>query len=123
MNITYETMEQTLIPNTITDKMLIDGVHQAYRIKPIEGYVLHDNAADSIDELGNVVLRFSSGSCSCGATYDFTTSQKTVTDINGNTVIATAYGSREFFAFPENLVADPEYNIYGGGTVNPPVTE
>lgn len=114
MATTYEEINPSLIPNTIMEKVLSNGVHMTYRIHPAEGYVLHDNAADGIDENDNVVLRYSSGRCTCGRNYDFSTTQKQVPDINGNTVIVDAYGSREFFAFPESLVPDPENNIYGG---------
>ena len=114
MNIIYEPLEQTLIPNTTMEKGLFDGAHRIYRITPNPGFVLHDNAADYTDPMGVYVYRFSSGICTCGANYDFSnTAEKSVTDINGNTVTVTAYGERGFFAFPENLVADPENNIYG----------
>lgn len=107
-------MENTLIPNTEMCEKRIDGVLKGYSITAIDGYVLHDNAADYTDIDGNIVRTYSSGTCSCGANYDFSTTQLTVPDINGNNVIVTAYGEREFFAFPENLVPDPENNIYGG---------
>jgi len=114
---TYDPMD-TLIPNTTMVKGINEeGIHKNYRIYPNDGYVLHDNAADGIDYENEeaVVRRYSSGTCSCGAAYDFSTTEITVPDINGNNVIVTAYGEREFFAFPANLVPDPENNIYGGG--------
>ena len=115
MAITYEDVTPSLIPNTTTKKMISNGVHRTYIFEAVDGYVLHDNAADWLDENENVIRRYSSGDCSCGANYDFTTTEITVPDINGNNVVVTAYGSREFFAFPASLVPEPENNIYGGG--------
>lgn len=115
MAITYEEVTPSIIPNTTMRKMLSNGLHRTYIIEAVDGYVLHDNEADGYDADLNTIIRYSSGSCSCGANYDFSTTEMTVPDINGNMVIVTAYGSREFFAFPANLVPDPEYNIYGGG--------
>lgn len=114
MSYTYENVLPTLIPNTVMQKRLLNGVHKTYLIEAADGYVLHDNAADELDLEDNIVLKYSVGTCTCGANYDFSTTEMTVPDINGNMVVVTAYGSRQFFAFPENLVLDPENNIYGG---------
>ena len=115
---TEEISSPSLIPNTIMVKRYADGVHKTYRFTPVDGYVLHDNEADGRDWEDNIIPRYSSGMCSCGASYDFSTTEMTVPDINGNNVVVTAYGSRQFFAFPENLVPDPENNIYGGSNNN-----
>lgn len=116
MAITYEEVTPSIIPNTTMRKMLSNGVHRTYVIEAVDGYVLHDNSADGINlETGDPVPRYSTGTCSCGASYDFSTAELTVPDINGNMITVTAYGSREFFAFPANLVPDPENNIYGIG--------
>ena len=119
MVITYEDLAQTLIPNTTMQKMLTDGVHKAYRIKPIANYVLHDNTMD-FDELDENTMeetrKFgyspSSVYVTCGANYDFST--HTVTDERGNTY--TAYGNRDFFAIPESDV--PADQIFGSGDNN-----
>ena len=115
MTITYENVTPSLIPNTTMQKRFIDGVHKQYIVEAVDGYVLHDNGGDGIDLQGNIVYRYSAQSSSCGANYDFSSTEMTIPDINGNMVTVTAYGSREFFAFPANLVPDPENNIYGGG--------
>lgn len=115
MAYSYEDVTPSLIPNTTMRKRLLDGVHKQYIIEAVDGYVLHDNTAEGIDLDGNPVPRYSSGSRSCGANYDFSTTEKVVKDIDGNEVTVTAYGSREFFAFPANLVPDPDVNIYGIG--------
>lgn len=108
-------MSNISIPNVTITPKVYNGVTRGYDLAPNSGYVLHDNEANGLDIFGNIIPRYSRGSCSCGINYDFSASAKTVTDINGNEVVVTAYGSREFFAFPENLVPDPENNIYGGG--------
>lgn len=119
MAYTYEDVIPSLIPNTTMQKRLLNGVHRSYVIEPIDGHVLHDADADGENiDTGERIYTYSSGSCSCGANYDFSTAEITVPDINGNTVTVTAYGDRQFFAFPENLVPDPENNIYGGGNNN-----
>ena len=111
--VTYENLTQTLIPNTIMRKMLIDGVHKGYSIQPIENYVLHDNVMDypyQDPETMEETLKFgyspSSVYKSCSANYDFT--PHTVTDENGN--IYTAYGNRDFFSIPEHIKGE-ERNV------------
>ncbi len=110
MIITYEDLAQTLIPYTTMQKMLTDGVHKAYRIYPIAGYVLHDNARNFETMEGTLMFGYSPSSVfvTCGANYDFST--HTVTDENG--VTYTAYGNRDFFAIPESEV--PSDQIFGG---------
>ena len=118
--ITYEDIAPSLIPNTTMQKWIMDGVHKAYRIKPIVGYVLHANNLDEqlFDEntMESIGVKFgyspSGVYVTCGANYDFTA--HTVIDENGNTY--TAYGNRDFFAVPENTV--PEDQIFGGGSNN-----
>ncbi len=115
--VTCEILSQTLIPNTVMRKMLVDGVHKGYSIQPISGYVLHDNTMDIdiIDEATYEVVgrKFgyspSSVDVTCGLNYDFST--RTVTGENGNTY--TAYGDREFFAVLESTA--PADQIFGGG--------
>lgn len=114
MVITYENVTPSLIPNTTMQKMLTDGVHKAYRIKPIANYVLHDNAMDfsyqdpeTMEETQKFGYSPSSVYVSCGANYDFST--HTVIDENGN--VYTAYGNRDFFAIPESTV--PSDQIFG----------
>lgn len=120
MAITYEDVTPSFILNTTMQKMLTDGVHKAYRIKPIANYVLHDNTLDEplFDEntMESIGVKFgyspSGVYVTCGANYDFTT--HTVTDENGNAY--TAYGNRDFFAVPENSVSADQ--IFGGGNDN-----
>lgn len=119
---TYEDVIPTLIPNTIMQKMIGNGVHVKYTIKAIDGYVLHDKARDYayIDpETEEEIPKrgYTTTTSSCQAAYDFTPSQITIDD---GTVV-TAYGPREYFAIPANAV--PGDQIFGGGTINPPVTE
>lgn len=103
------------IPNvTITEKYY-NGDLRGYDLAPNAGYVLHDADADNWDVEGNIVPAYSSGSCSCGKNYDFSTTKMSVPDINGNMVTVTAYGARQFFVLPAVLVPDPKNNIYGGG--------
>lgn len=106
--VTYENLSMSPIPNTVMQKMYIGGVHKAYSIKPISGYMLHDNAmdVDVIDENTVEILGKelgyspSSVDVTCGANYDF--QNHIVTDENGNTFVA--YGNRDFFAVPEGEV-------------------
>ncbi len=112
MVVTYEDVIPTLIPNTAMQKRIIDGVWKTYVINPAEGYVVHDNAFDwtEPDEITGEeipVLGHKIGECSCGANYDFTTTQ--VTAVNGQVV--TAYGSREFYAIPASEVPQDEPEV------------
>jgi hypothetical protein len=122
MAIIYEDLIPSLIENTNMQKMLLNDVLRSYIITPVDGYVLHDKAWDMpvVDENGNetgeVILGYQTYRASCGFNYDFSTTE--VTAIDGSTV--TAYGSREFYAIPRNLV--PENQIYGATPSNPPET-
>lgn len=99
MAITYEDIIPSLIENTTMRKLLLDGVHRTYNIKAVDGYVLHDKALDApaIDEYGEpteeIALGYTRGTCSCGASYDFTVN------------------SREFYAVLTDTV--PENQIFG----------
>ena len=84
---------KTLIPNTTMSKRVLNGVDKYYIIKPNEGYVLHDKAADQETREGKLVCRYSSGSASCGINYDFT--PVAVSDENGGSFIA--YGEQRAF--------------------------
>lgn len=74
--ITYEEVNPSLIENTTMLKLLRDGAHQLYRISPISGYVLHDNAGNWTDMDGNTFEAYYTGTCSCAANYDFVTNPR-----------------------------------------------
>lgn len=98
---TYEDVTPSLIANTVMQKGFLDGVHKVYIIAPASGYVLHDKALDTdeYDEnfelTGNVILGYTTGTCSCGANYDFTAN------------------TREFYAVLADTV--PADQIFSGG--------
>lgn len=100
--ITYETLNPSIVPNTVMQKVYRDGVHSTYRIEPADGYVLHDKNYDD-ENVTPVVLGYRTSRASVVAAYDFTAT----TTIDGY----TAYGSREFFARPASEV--PENQIFG----------
>lgn len=102
-----EIVTPTLIENTITEKYINSlGVHKAYYLTPVDGYVLHDKAYDyyeNFDDEGNPIgeateLGFTRGTCSCPANYDFVANP------------------REFYAILETDV--PAEQIFGGGDNN-----
>lgn len=91
-----------------------------FRIRPVDGYVLHDNRADEevFDPVGaptgEVILRYATGMKSVGHDYDFDNIvPDTITDVNGNTIAVNKVGAYELFAVPASAV--PEDNTYGGG--------
>ena len=99
-NVTYENVTPALIENTTMQKVLFDGVHRAYYIAPVDGYVLHDKALDWTEVDENTFEEtakqgYTGGTVSCGYNYDFTAN------------------SREFFTVPESEV--PADQIFGGG--------
>lgn len=111
---TFVEINPSLIPNTVMRQRMDEatGEPMTYRIKPIEGYVLHDKQLEfpEIDmetgfETGVTYRGYSASEISCWHNYDFTNT----TTIDGY----TAYGSREFFARPESEV--PSNQIFGGG--------
>lgn len=108
MTMTYETVTPSPVPNTIVQKMINNGVHLAYTITPIDGYVMHDKNYDTevLDEndepTGEVLLGYHPSRGSVAVNYDF--AETTV--IDGY----TAYGSREFFARPESEVP-PDHEV------------
>ena len=99
MAVTYEDVIPTLIENTTMQKRIFDGVHRAYTITPIDGYVIHHKDADwtEIDEeTGEEVIKlgYKSGMITCSASYDF---------------IANPF---EIYAVPRDSV--PADQIFGG---------
>lgn len=111
--ITYEEVTPSIIPNTIMQKLLRDGVHQVCRINPIDGYVLHDKEGDWDDpETLEQFKSFWLGNVSCGASYDFTPVQTSYTDANGIEILVNGYGDREFYAVPADSVQADQ--IFGG---------
>lgn len=111
---------QTLIENTTMQKYYNnEGEFLAYKIKPIEGYLLHDKNLDfpefdeeTMEETGVVFKGYSSAERTAWNNYEFTPVE--MTDEQGNTVIA--YGEREFFAVPANEV--PENQTFNTGNNN-----
>lgn len=102
MIITYEDLTPALVENTTMQKVFVDGVHEKYTIKPIDGYVLHDKRADEtvIDPItmmptDEIRLKYRTAQASCPASYDF------------------AVNPWEFYAVPRESV--PEDQIFGGG--------
>lgn len=108
---TYEDVTPPIIANTIMRKRFIDGVFKVYTIKPVDGYVLHDNTLDYeaidpvvggplFDENGEVVMLegYASGEKTCAANYDFVANP------------------RGFYAKLESEV--PADQIFGGGGSN-----
>lgn len=121
---TYETVTPTLVPNTVTQKKLLDGVFKIYEIKPNEGYVLHDKRID-LDELdpntgmptGNIIPWFKISSTTVSKNYDFdnvTAGTYTYTDENGMpvTIPVSMIGEYEFYTLPERIV--PTSQTCGG---------
>lgn len=95
----YENVTPTLIPNTTMQRGYYDGVHKVFIIRPVEGYVLHDNAMDwtvedeeTLEEV--TVCGYTGGQASCGANYNFVANP------------------REFYAVLESEV--PADHIFGG---------
>lgn len=89
---TYEDVIPTLISNTIMQKRFIDGVFRVYTIKAADGYVLHDKALDTdeydenFEPTGNVILGYTTGTCSCAASYDFTANTREFYAVMGDSV-------------------------------------
>lgn len=99
--VTYEVVTPTPIENVTVTKVFSDGVHKIYRLKAVDGYVLHDNRYDyyAFDEESGmpsteVTLGYTGGTVSANARYDFT---------------ANPY---EFYAVLRTSV--PENQIFGG---------
>lgn len=70
--IVYKDISPTPIENTVMTQVYRDGVHMVTRILPLPGFVLRDKAGDWEDP--DTKERFDAyytGSCSCGADYDF----------------------------------------------------
>lgn len=74
----HKKLENTLLPNTTTEIVLIDGVETSYIIRPIEGYKLHTKELDSyvfdeeaMTETDQLILGFTKGFTTCRTNYDF----------------------------------------------------
>lgn len=70
--IVYKDISPASIENTVMTAVHRDGVHMVTRILPLPGFVLHDRAGDWEDpETREKYEAYYTGSCSCGADYDF----------------------------------------------------
>lgn len=81
-----------------------NNVLTAYYIRPIEGYVLHDNQFDThvidentLEETGEIILGYTRAVISVGYNYDFEANP------------------RELYAVPESSISGDQ--IYGNGHV------
>ena len=97
---TNEPVIPSLIANTTMTRNFKDGVAMTYSIRPVDGYVLHDKAADWTEldeETGDEItkLGYTRGEASCAVSYNFVTNP------------------REFYAVPEDSV--PADQIFGAG--------
>lgn len=71
--IVYKDISPAPIENTVMTAVHRDGVHMVTRICPIPGFVLHDQAGSWEDpETHEKIEAYYTGTCSCGADYDFT---------------------------------------------------
>lgn len=54
---TYEIATDIVLPNITVERQYVDGVHNAYRVRPNEGYVLHNSDLDVSyeDPDGNII--------------------------------------------------------------------
>lgn len=105
MAYTYEEMIPSPLENITVEKAFYNDVHRSYRLRPNEGYVMHDKLCDVtvIDEetlipTGEILPGYIWSYASVGANYDFVTNP------------------REFYAALETDV--PENQIFGGGNNN-----
>ena len=70
--IVYKDISPAPIENTVMTAVHRDGVHMVTRICPIPGFVLHDQAGSWEDpETHEKFEAYYTGTCSCGADYDF----------------------------------------------------
>ena len=70
--IVYKDISPAPIENTVMTAVHRDGVHMVTRIIPMPGFVLHDKAGDWEEpDTRKKVEAYYTGSCSCGAQYDF----------------------------------------------------
>lgn len=100
MAMIFEDVIPSPIENARVQQMVRDGVRRSFYITPNEGYVLHDNARDwteidpvTMEEISK--LGYTTGTASCGPTYDFTENP------------------REFYTVLASEV--PADQIFGGG--------
>lgn len=116
---------ETLIDNTTMLKYINNnGDHTGYRITANSGYVLHDNRCDeeildpdTYEPTGEMLYRYTAGTITVRADYDFTTiTPDTITDVNGNTIAVNKIGAFELFVVPASAI--PENQTYGGSNNN-----
>ena len=70
--IVYKDISPAPIENTVMTAVHRDGVHMVTRIIPMPGFVLRDKAGDWEDpETREKFQAYYTGTCSCGADYDF----------------------------------------------------
>lgn len=85
--IVYKDISPAPIENTVMTAVHRDGVHMVTRICPIPGFVLHDKAGDWEDpETREKFQAYYTGTCSCGADYDFRENPRQFQAVTENSV-------------------------------------
>ena len=70
---------EPLIENTICEAREKDGKIISYRIRPADGYKLHEVTLDEIDdETEKVILGFTNSYITAGAGYDFVKNKREI---------------------------------------------
>ena len=112
----YIDCETSFVPNT-TMQIFVNslGNQTQYVFRVNDGYVIHDNRCDAVDELeGTYTERFATGRLSVSINYDFTTlTQGIYEGVDGTTYNVTKIGEFELYTLPESAV--PIDHTYGGG--------
>ena len=75
---------EPLIENTLCEARVKDGTMVSYRIRPAEGYKLHEVSLDQmeVDECGNetgeIILGFTESYVTAGLNYDFAINEREI---------------------------------------------
>jgi hypothetical protein len=98
--ITFEIDTSVNIPNIVVEKRYSNGVHNGYRLTPVEGYVLHDHE-------------------SCDTVTDFETGETTVYHYYYRAAYMALNNPPEAWTIEAVPEADvPADSIFGGGNNN-----
>lgn len=85
--IAYKDISPAPIENTVMTQVIRDGMHMVTRICPKAGFALHDKAGQWEDP--DTQARFDAyytGTCSCGADYDFAENPRQFYAVKAETV-------------------------------------
>lgn len=81
---------EPLVENTLCEAREKDGITVSYRLRPAEGYKLHEVSLDHMEvdedgnETGEIILGYTESYITAGANYDFIKNEREIYAVSKN---------------------------------------